>query len=331
MGVLGDTLRQARAQKGVTLKEAEQATRINRHYLSALEDENFAVLPALIYQRGIVRSYAAYLALDPGKLLLMFEEARGGESTADLVAAIKPLEISHHWAPNFAIITFMVVMAAIVFAWVYSLTFSEPETLASMTEEVATVTPIPQASLALAAQTPVMVEVPATPAEGTLPQSRSNDAAPAGGENSVGDPAGQPTPAPTGAVLPTAAVAEVASVQQVLPTPTPAVTNTPPPAPAPTPSPVVAPAAADAPPPAASAGTATIRIIAQGDVTISVTGDGVSYYSGFLPSGSQTEWYTASLFEVYTSDGKLTLFENAETGESFFMGYGLNETYNLGG
>ena len=114
MGVLADTLRQARAQKGVTLKEAEQATRINRHYLSALEDENFAVLPALIYQRGIVRSYATYLDLDPGKLLAMFEETRGGESTTDLVAAVKPLAMPNHWAPNFAIITFMVVMSAIV-------------------------------------------------------------------------------------------------------------------------------------------------------------------------------------------------------------------------
>ena len=44
MGVFGDTLKQARVSKGVTLREAEQATRINRHHLSALEDEDFAVL-----------------------------------------------------------------------------------------------------------------------------------------------------------------------------------------------------------------------------------------------------------------------------------------------
>ena len=72
MAVFGDTLRQARAYKGVTLKEAEQATRINRHHLAALEDENFAVLPPLIYQRGIIRNYANYLELDPGKLLALF-------------------------------------------------------------------------------------------------------------------------------------------------------------------------------------------------------------------------------------------------------------------
>jgi len=36
MAGFGETLHQARAHLGVTLKEAEQATRINRHHLAAL-------------------------------------------------------------------------------------------------------------------------------------------------------------------------------------------------------------------------------------------------------------------------------------------------------
>ena len=66
MSMFGETLRQARAHKRVTVKEAEQATRISRLYLSALEEENFEALPPLIYQRGIVRNYATYLDLDRG-------------------------------------------------------------------------------------------------------------------------------------------------------------------------------------------------------------------------------------------------------------------------
>jgi hypothetical protein len=34
---------------------------------------------------------------------------------------------------------------------------------------------------------------------------------------------------------------------------------------------------------------------------------------------------------VTTSDGSLTLFENSATGQQFYMGYGPNETYYLGG
>src|SRR5919112_4719116 len=126
MAGFGETLRQARAHKGVTLKEAEQATRINRHHLAALEEENFGALPPLIYQRGIVRNYATYLDLDPSKLLAMFEEAHGSAGDAELVAAVKPLDMPNHWAPNFAIIAFMVVMSAIVFAWTYSV-FMNPD------------------------------------------------------------------------------------------------------------------------------------------------------------------------------------------------------------
>jgi cytoskeletal protein RodZ len=153
MGVFGDTLRQARAYKGVTLKEAEQATRINRHHLAALEDEHFSVLPPLIYQRGIVRNYATYLELDPGKLLQMFEEAAGGDATVELVAAVKPLEMPSHWAPNFAIIAFMVVMSAIVFAWAYSAYFSAPAGTATLAPSIPTVTPIAESMLALPSPT----------------------------------------------------------------------------------------------------------------------------------------------------------------------------------
>ena len=58
MATFGETLRQARVYKGVSLKEVEQATRINRQQLAALEEHDFDALPALIYQRGIVRNYA---------------------------------------------------------------------------------------------------------------------------------------------------------------------------------------------------------------------------------------------------------------------------------
>lgn len=331
MGVLADTLRQARAQKGVTLKEAEQATRINRHYLAALEEENFAVLPALIYQRGIVRSYATYLDLDPGKILVMFEEARGGESTTDLVAAVKPLEMPHHWAPNFAIITFMVVMSAIVFAWVYSLSFNQPDLQSTAPPVVPTVTPIPSDQLALAAQTPIPAVIQATPDPAvTLASAGSGERSPVGVTATADQPiattttSGAPT---TQSALPTVASADLSLAQQALPSPTPAVTRTPvvPPTPLP-PTPTPPPAA-----PAATGNQATIRVLAQGDINVTIVGDGVTYFSGWLGSGQATDWFTASSFEVFTSNGGATLFENAQTGQQFYMGYGANETYFLNG
>src|SRR5665811_739834 len=139
----GDTLKQARAHNGVTLKEAEQATRINRSHLAGLEDENFRALPPLIYQRGIVRNYAMYLDLDPSRILALFDDARGedGDAQSRGVQAVPPLNMPTHWAPNFAIISFSVVLSAIVFAWVYSAFVQPSGEEGESTQIVATVTP----------------------------------------------------------------------------------------------------------------------------------------------------------------------------------------------
>ncbi|MFA7249800.1 MAG: helix-turn-helix domain-containing protein [Dehalococcoidia bacterium] len=61
----GDILRQSRTERGITLAEVEQDIRINRAYIEALENARFDLLPAPVYARGFMRSYARYLGLDP--------------------------------------------------------------------------------------------------------------------------------------------------------------------------------------------------------------------------------------------------------------------------
>ncbi|MCX7622837.1 MAG: DUF4115 domain-containing protein [Thermomicrobium sp.] len=122
MGDFGELLRNARAYRGVSLADAERATRINRRYLAALEQEAFDQLPPLTYARGIVRIYAQYLGLDPVTVLAKFEEAHGQRSMGFRVvpATRPPREPTMHWAPNFAVIAFMLAISAIVFALVYT-------------------------------------------------------------------------------------------------------------------------------------------------------------------------------------------------------------------
>lgn len=164
MAGFGETLRQARAHKGVTLREAEQTTRINRHHLAALEDENFSALPPLIYQRGIVRNYAVFLELDPSKLMSMFEEAHGITSTSSRsgVAAAPPIDMPSHWAPNFAIIGFAVVLGAILFAWGYSIYVAPANEDPSVAVETTANTPLantvePRATLPATPAPPISV------------------------------------------------------------------------------------------------------------------------------------------------------------------------------
>jgi cytoskeletal protein RodZ len=157
MGVFGDTLRQARAHKGVTLREAEVATRINRHWLLALEEEHFDQLPALIYQRGIVRNYATYLNLDPAKLLQMFSEARGDRPTHEPAVLAQPMTITPagSFVPNFAVIAFVVVAMGAMFAWGYSAYFAGTDPSTGVTGVVPTATQLNDEERFIATNTPL--------------------------------------------------------------------------------------------------------------------------------------------------------------------------------
>lgn len=80
---LGETLRRARTAKGITIEDAERVTRIPRKYLEALELENFGILPAPVYARGFLRSYAGYLGLEPKELLPFFPVGHVEEPALD--------------------------------------------------------------------------------------------------------------------------------------------------------------------------------------------------------------------------------------------------------
>jgi hypothetical protein len=69
VGQIGNTLREARLRLGLSLTDAQKATKIRARYLEALEQERFDVLPAAAYARGFLRSYAELLELDPEPLL----------------------------------------------------------------------------------------------------------------------------------------------------------------------------------------------------------------------------------------------------------------------
>ncbi len=62
---MGERLRAARIDQALTIEEVEATTRINRIYLEALEEGEYEALPAPVYARGFMRSYARFLSLDP--------------------------------------------------------------------------------------------------------------------------------------------------------------------------------------------------------------------------------------------------------------------------
>jgi transcriptional regulator with XRE-family HTH domain len=96
---LGTLLREAREARGVTLADAQEATKINSRYLEALENGQYDLLPSEVHVRGYLRNYARYLRLDPQPLLDRYElnresrQARAPEPEVDEdLAALGPLD-----------------------------------------------------------------------------------------------------------------------------------------------------------------------------------------------------------------------------------------------
>jgi transcriptional regulator with XRE-family HTH domain len=58
-----------RQQKGISLDEIAQKTKISVRYLDAIERGQFAVLPGGIYNISYIRQYARAIDCDAGRLL----------------------------------------------------------------------------------------------------------------------------------------------------------------------------------------------------------------------------------------------------------------------
>lgn len=73
MQTIGERLEEARKRKGISLREAAEATKIRGDFLSGIEQDNFDYDLPDIYKNGFVKNYARYLKLDPDKALTDFQ------------------------------------------------------------------------------------------------------------------------------------------------------------------------------------------------------------------------------------------------------------------
>ena len=73
---IGALLEKKRREKGLSLKEVEQATKIRTRYLEGLEREDYSMLPDAIYVHGFLKTYANFLGFDGERLSRELREYR---------------------------------------------------------------------------------------------------------------------------------------------------------------------------------------------------------------------------------------------------------------
>lgn len=69
MQTIGERLEEARKKKGISIREAAEATKMRGDYLQKFENNQFDIGLAEIYTRGFLRNYAAYLKLPADRIL----------------------------------------------------------------------------------------------------------------------------------------------------------------------------------------------------------------------------------------------------------------------
>lgn len=75
MSELGRMLREVRTALGLDIGELARRTCISSRYLVAMEEGRFQCIPK-VYDRGYLKIYAKALALDPARILALYEQQR---------------------------------------------------------------------------------------------------------------------------------------------------------------------------------------------------------------------------------------------------------------
>jgi len=119
MTQLGTLLEKARQQKGLTLEEVEEATRIRRQYLQAFETGDYAELPHPVFARGLLRTYARYLGVDPQEALAAYDqEAPRQPVHRGPTFMSEPLSTRRRLDPELVLGLVILVAVIVALAWV---------------------------------------------------------------------------------------------------------------------------------------------------------------------------------------------------------------------
>lgn len=91
MTELGLALKEEREKRNISLEEIASTTKIVPRYLEALENDRFDIMPGGFFIKGIIRTYARAIGLDPDEVLARYRAAGVfGESESKRHSFLKP-------------------------------------------------------------------------------------------------------------------------------------------------------------------------------------------------------------------------------------------------
>ena len=116
---VGERLRAAREEKGLSLDDVAAQTRIPRRHLENVEGGDWEQLPAPTYTIGFAKSYAAAVGLDRAEIGEQLRSEMGGagmpSTTTEVFEAADPARTMPRWLVLAAVIA--VILVIVVMSW----------------------------------------------------------------------------------------------------------------------------------------------------------------------------------------------------------------------
>ncbi|MFB9273541.1 helix-turn-helix domain-containing protein [Cohnella cellulosilytica] len=136
MSDLGALLRKAREQRGYTLDDIQEYTKIRKRYLEAIETGEYKVLPGSFYVRAFVKTYAETVGLDAEEVLRLYHKELPQPPSSETVIPepmIKPrrrsVQHNDRWgkvAVSLLMWAFPILIAAVIY--IYWTNNKDPDT-----------------------------------------------------------------------------------------------------------------------------------------------------------------------------------------------------------
>lgn len=189
MSDLGQLLKKARLDKGISLEDLQETTKIRKKYLECIEVGNYDALPGNFYVRAFIKSYAEAVGLDPNEVLRLYRNDIPDVGTESVAETISPKRTvskrSDKWsrfATGVMLVSFFLLIVGLIYYFAYKNYNGEDRTVQEnpsgpITDRIASDTPAPsgpaetKTAVKAAAETPA----PAVPELKFLKNERGID------------------------------------------------------------------------------------------------------------------------------------------------------------
>jgi cytoskeleton protein RodZ len=158
---VGERLRAAREEKGLSLEDIAAQTRIPQRHLESLETADWDKLPAPTYTTGFAKSYATAVGLDRIEIGEQLRAEMGGQrsptTATEIFEPVDPARTMPKWLVFGTIAA--VILLILIMSWLNRRSLDQPEQAATANAPVpaSAPAPTPAPATAVAAQGPVVL------------------------------------------------------------------------------------------------------------------------------------------------------------------------------